>query len=154
MIEYRMATSSDAEVLAKIRVDFLCEANNVHDEEEKEKLFTNNKQFMIDALSTKSFVAWLAISSTEIVATSGVSFYKLPPNKNCPSGKIGYISNMFTYPKYRKQGIASKLFRLIVEESKKRGHTKILLTATDQGRPIYEKYGFESVKNDMIYYIK
>jgi GNAT superfamily N-acetyltransferase len=107
---------------------------------------------MIDSLADGSFVSWIAIENGEIVATSGVSFYTLPPNKNSPNGKVAYISNMFTYPKYRKQGIASKLFDLTVNEAKENKCVKILLNATDMGRPIYEKYGFKDTKNDMVFY--
>ena len=72
--------------------------------------------------------------------------------KKCPTGKVTYISNMFTYPEYRKHGIATKLFALTVEEAKKQGCIKILLNATDMGRPLYEKFGFKDTANDMVYY--
>lgn len=110
MIEYRKATVDDFDMLAKIRVDFLCEANNVGAEDEKELLYNSNKQFMFTSLSDKSFTSWLAIIDGIIVGTSGVSFFSLPPNKKCPNGKVAHIGNMFTYPQYRKQGIATKLF--------------------------------------------
>ncbi len=152
MIEYKKATIYDAESLAKIRVDFLSEANNINTEIEKELMYKANIQFMYDSLANGNFSSWLAIENREIVATSGISFYILPPNKKCPNGKVAYIGNMFTYPKYRKQGIASKLFILAVEESKKHGCTKLLLNATDMGRPIYEKFGFVDTHNDMVYY--
>lgn len=153
MIEYRKATTHDCDALAKIRVDFLTESNNVIGNEEMTVLYENNRQFFLDSIGNGSFIAWLATYEGEIIATSGISFYKLPPNKKCPSGNIAYIGNMFTYPPYRKKGIASCLFELTVNEAGLRGCSKILLNATEQGRPLYEKFGFKILENDMVYYL-
>lgn len=56
--------------------------------------------------------------------------------------------------KYRKSGMASKLFELIVQEAESFGCTEVFLNATEMGRPIYEKFGFTDIQNDMVYYIK
>lgn len=94
------------------------------------------------------------IFEDKIIATSGITFYSVPPHKKCSNGKVAYISNMFTYPEYRNRGIATKLFALSVDEAKKHGCLKIQLYATDVGRPIYEKFGFKDSTNDMAYYIE
>lgn len=152
MIEYRKADIIDAETLARVRMDFLCEANGVTGDAEKQQLFKNNYAYFTDALADESFLAWLALDDGRVAATSGVSLYRHPPNKDCPSGSIAYISNMFTYPQYRGQGLATKLFELIVAEAEDRGCGKIWLNATESGRPIYEKFGFTHVSGDMVYH--
>jgi len=152
MIEYRKAALVESALLAKIRIDFLCEANDVSSEDEKNRLFDSNRQFISNSLADGSFISWVAVESGKIIATSGITFYTLPPNKKCPNGKVAYISNMFTYSHYRGQGIATKLFALSVEEATNAGCIKILLNATDMGKPIYEKFGFKDTKNDMAYY--
>ena len=151
MIEYKLALSSDIGELARIRVDFLVEANGVTDEE-KAALYESNLEFFRRTVDS-GFVAWIALEEGEIIGTSGVSFYEYPPNKKAPTGKIAYISNMFTYPEHRGRGIATKLFSLAVEQARERGCEKVLLNATDMGRPIYEKYGFTDVAGDMVFYI-
>lgn len=153
MTEYRKAITDDINNLLKVRIDFLFEANNIRTIEEKELMLKTNKEFLIASLIDGSFVEWIAVVDNEIVATSSVSFYKLPPLTIRPTGKVAYIGNMFTYPKYRKQGIATKLFALSVEEAKKNGCRQILLNATDMGRPIYEKYGFKGSTDDMVYFV-
>ena len=152
MIEYRKATASEADALARIRMDFLREADNIQSDEMIETLHKNNSEYMAAYVADGSFVAWVAVENGEIIATSGVNFYTLPPNTSNPTGKTAYISNMFSYPQYRKKGVASKLFDLSVQEAKAKGITKILLDATAMGRPIYEKYGFVATDNEMIYY--
>ena len=152
MIEYRKATISEIETLTRIRMDFLRDVKNMQNDEDEEILYKSNKEYLAASMADGSFVSWIAIDDGKIIAVSGVSFYTLPPNKSCPTGKTAYISNMYTYPPYRKQGIATKLFGLAVQEAKNNGAIKILLNATTMGRPIYEKFGFKSTEDEMIYY--
>jgi predicted acetyltransferase len=69
------------------------------------------------------------------------------------SGKVAYIGNMFTYPDYRKQGIATKLFSLSMDSAKEAGCKEVFLDATEMGRPIYAKYGFKKNDDAMSYHI-
>ena len=56
---------------------------------------------------------------------------------------------MYTNPEHRRQGIAYKTLDLLVKESRKRGIFAISLEATDMGRPLYEKYGFIKMEDEM-----
>ena len=57
--------------------------------------------------------------------------------------------NMYTDPEYRRKGIAYKILDMLVQDSKTRGITSISLEATDMGRPLYEKYGFVKMNDEM-----
>ena len=57
--------------------------------------------------------------------------------------------NMYTHPEYRRRGIATKMLDILVKEICERGITAISLEATDMGRPLYEKYGFINMENEM-----
>lgn len=59
--------------------------------------------------------------------------------------------NMYTAPDYRRQGIATKTLDLLVEAIKAKGIKHITLEATDMGRPLYEKYGFIRMEDEMEY---
>ena len=52
-------------------------------------------------------------------------------------------------PEYRRKGIAIKTLDLLVQDAKKRGITAISLEATAMGRPLYEKYGFIAMNEEM-----
>lgn len=77
------------------------------------------------------------------IGTGGVSFFQVMPTYHKPSGKKAYIMNMYTNPKHRRKGIAYKTLDMLIKDSKSKGISAILLEATDMGRPLYEKYGFE-----------
>ena len=57
--------------------------------------------------------------------------------------------NMYTRPEHRRKGIAYKTLDILVRASKDRGITVISLEATDMGRGLYEKYGFEKMSHEM-----
>ena len=57
--------------------------------------------------------------------------------------------NMYTAPDYRRQGIAYKTLELLVLDARKRGITAISLEATKMGKPLYEKYGFVKMNDEM-----
>lgn len=59
------------------------------------------------------------------------------------------IIYMYTAPEYRRQGVAYKTLDFLVKEAKEKGVFQIALEATDMGRPLYEKYGFVPVKDEM-----
>ena len=153
MIEYRKATVDDVEQLLKTRIDFLRNAKNIKNENDEKILVLSNRDFLSSALLDGSYIQFLAVDDSQIAGTSSVSFYRLPPHAHRLSGKVAYIANMFTYPTYRKRGIATKLFAMSVEIAKEVGCAEICLDATEMGRPIYEKYGFKKNEDAMSYYI-
>ena len=57
--------------------------------------------------------------------------------------------NMYTNPSYRRQGIAYKTLDMLVKDAKSMGITDVSLEATAMGRPLYEKYGFIKMNDEM-----
>ena len=82
------------------------------------------------------------VCDSEIIATSGVCFYVLPPNFSNPTGETAYITNMYTKPEHRRKGIAADLLTMVIDEAKSRGYKVIRLHASEYGKSIYKKAGF------------
>ena len=57
--------------------------------------------------------------------------------------------NMYTIPEYRRRDIAIKTLDMLIKDTKNKGITSISLEATDMGRPLYEKYGFIKINDEM-----
>lgn len=72
------------------------------------------------------------------------------PTYHNPTGRKAYIMNMYTSPDYRRKGIAYKTLDLLVSSAKEKGISAISLEATDMGRPLYEKYGFIKMNEEMM----
>lgn len=151
MIEYRKAGYSDIEFLTQMRISMLCDGSNFS-EEFKDLIQRNTTEFISSGFQDNSFIAWIAVKDSRIIAMSGINFFTLPPNDWCPEGKTAYIGNMYTLSDYRKRGIAAHLLSLVIEEAKSRNCERILLNATDMGRPLYELQGFETAPTAMAFY--
>ena len=98
--------------------------------------------YFASALADRSFVSWVMEADGEIIATSGVCFYSLPPTYANPTGRMAYIANMYTRDEYRRNGIASELLGMVIDEAKTRGHKIIRLHTSEHGKSIYRKAGF------------
>jgi GNAT superfamily N-acetyltransferase len=98
--------------------------------------------YFYSAIKDGSLISWVMEDDGEIIATSGICFYQLPPTYSNPSGRVAYITNMYTKDEYRRRGIAAELLEAVIEEAKKRDYKLIRLHTSDHGRSIYEKAGF------------
>jgi GNAT superfamily N-acetyltransferase len=99
-------------------------------------------EYFQSSLRDGSFISWLAIDESMLVATSGLCFHRLPPSYSNPTGRIAYVTNMFTKKEYRERGIGSYLLSLALEEAKQRQYRVVRLHASQDGRPLYLKAGF------------
>ncbi|MCL2048168.1 MAG: GNAT family N-acetyltransferase [Defluviitaleaceae bacterium] len=139
-MNYRKATIDDIQILARYRKQQLIDEGlplNANMNIDKDL-----SDYFISSISNGSLISWLAEDNGKIIATSGICFYQLPPTFSNPTGRVAYITNMYTLPEYRKHGIASRLLKLVVDEAIKLEYKLIRLHASDDGKSIYSKIGF------------
>lgn len=150
MITYRRAAIEDIDKLIDLRIEFLHEALKKSKDTPEESLRKSLVIYFNKHMRNDTFIAWFALENKEIIATSGLSFYTVPPCFSNQTGEVAYIMNMYTKPNYRRKGIGTKLFLKLIKEAETREIKKIVLHATDDGRFLYEKYGFTSDGSEMI----
>ena len=149
-ITYRKATIHDIDELVRLRIEFLKEVQKVETRQySEEELSHSLYEYLTKGMNNDEFVAWLAISGSEIVATSGLCFFQITPGFTLIDGKIAYILNIYTLPIWRGKGIGKKVFGHILQEAVSRGYKRISLHASDDGRPIYERFGFCLTTDEM-----
>jgi len=158
-VTIREATFTDAELLAQTRVAFIIDdMRNENDmiltDSDKTTLLDRNREYFNQTLSDNTFMAFLAFDESELVATSGLSFYQVAPAYDCPDGKIAIILNIYTVSSHRKLGISTKLVALTLKRAQELGYRKIKLNASHMGRSLYEKFGFISEPDEMVFYSK
>lgn len=146
---YKRATLDDLETLTETRVQVLRAANKLSQDVDMSEVKKKSCEYYQAALRDDTHVAYLVFDKDEFAGAGGVSFFKVMPTFHNPSGEKAYIMNMYTKPEYRRQGIAFQTLDLLVAEAKKKGITVISLEATDMGRPLYEKYGFVKMNDEM-----
>ena len=138
-MEHRKATAQDIPAMIAIRKQQLIDEGiqpAVCIDRELDRFFRR-------MLDKEDMVQWLLEDDGKIVATSAVCFYGYPPSYTNPTGLIAYITNMYTHPDYRRQGIGRRMLHLAVSQAAERGVRIVRLGASVLGRPVYEKYGFK-----------
>ncbi len=148
-LTYKRATIKDLDILTETRITVLRAANRLSDEADMSEVKKQSYGYYQSALENNSHVAYLVYDDDKFVGAGGVSFYQVMPTFHNPTGQKAYIMNMYTAPEYRRQGIAYKTLDLLVAEAKKKGVSAISLEATEAGRPLYEKYGFVKMNDEM-----
>lgn len=97
----------------------------------------------------RDFFAAIAENSTgKIVSSAFLVIVEKPANLSFITGKTGIILNVLTVPEYRRQGYAEAAVKLLVFKAKDYNLSYLELSATNMGMPLYEKLGFNTVKNE------
>ena len=59
------------------------------------------------------------------------------------NGSVGWIGTIWVEPAWRRRGVGMALTQATIDTAQSAGCRTLLLVATDAGRPLYEKIGFE-----------
>ncbi|MBQ2125589.1 MAG: GNAT family N-acetyltransferase [Spirochaetales bacterium] len=148
-LNYKKATIADLEILTETRIEVLRAANKLSDDVDMREVKKQTLEYYKNALKDDSHSAYLVFDADTFVGAGAVSYFQVMPTFHNPTGKKAYIMNMYTKPSYRRQGIAFKILDLLVTEAKVKGITAISLEATQMGKPLYTKYGFVKMNDEM-----
>ncbi|WP_195983749.1 GNAT family N-acetyltransferase [Clostridium sp. D33t1_170424_F3] len=146
---YQRGTLADVELLTKVRIQVLRAANQLSETEDLSLVEQTSRDYYLSSLSDGSHLAYLVFHGETVAGAGGVSFYRVMPTYHNPTGLKAYIMNMYTHPSFRRKGIAWNTLHLLVEEAKTRNAGLISLEATAMGKPLYEKYGFIQMQDEL-----
>ncbi len=147
--KYKKATIADIDELVRTRIIVLRAANKLSNYVDMSLVEKESYEYYKSSLETGEHIAYLVYDNETFIGAGGVSFYKVMPTYHNPTGKKAYIMNMYTAPEYRRQGIAIHTLDLLVKNAREQDVAQIALESTDMGRPLYEKYGFVKMEDEM-----
>ena len=145
-MEIRKAVSEDIPKIFDNRIRFVSDFSK---SELSAEFIENTLNYLKENIGRDDFLAWLAFDNDEIKSIVVMSIYKVLPTVTNISGRHGLILNVWTHEDYRRQGLAYMLLKNIISEAKTKGVDRISLKATDMGRFVYEKLGFEDLSGEM-----
>ena len=147
-IIFRRAEISDISQFSELRQSQLIEEG----EGDAANITEQIKEYLYEYIPNDTFAAYIALHNKKIIATGGITFYRLPPWFCNPTGLTGQIGSIYTIPEYRRMGIANKILDNIINEAKERECKLIRVTASEDGKLLYQNYGFK-IKNNFMQYI-
>ncbi|HET7296102.1 MAG TPA: GNAT family N-acetyltransferase [Gemmatimonadales bacterium] len=159
MIGYalRRATAADAAALARHRAEMFRDMGVLSDDL-YHTLVEASRAYFTGALADGRYVGWVAERREppgEVVAGAGLQLRELLPRPDTERERLvrgpqGLILNVFTERAWRRRGIAAALMRELMRWCRDNGIESLVLHASDEGRPLYEKLGFAPT-NEMRY---
>ena len=153
-LSIRRATAADADVLARHRADMFRDMGQLT-ADLRDTLVEAARAYFVAAVPDGRYVAWLAEVEGNIVAGAGLQLRELLPRPapggvRLVRGPQGLILNVFTEPGWRRRGVAAALMRELLRWCRANGIESLVLHASPDGRPLYEKLGFTPT-NEMRY---
>jgi GNAT superfamily N-acetyltransferase len=141
---YRPIDERDVRLIAAHRHLMFAEAG--HDPSTMDQHFT---QWLEPRIADDRYFGWIATIGDEPVGGAGMMVLDWPPHPRHPDqDRRGYILNVFVEPEHRRRGVAGALMAQTYAEARARGITYLVLHASEQGRPLYERDGW-SQTNEM-----
>lgn len=141
---FEKANINDISVLVELRMEYLIEDYGKLSED-RLTLISNNLYVYFHEHLNKDLLVFVCKDIDEIVSCCFLCVSEKPSNPTFINGKTGTILNVYTKPEYRKNGIAGKLLKMLLTESRKIGLDFVELKATDSGYNLYKSIGFENV---------
>lgn len=142
-IKYSKATVNDLQTMVNLRLIFAIEFSGQHSLEAVQEFKKHNQEYLDRSIQNNSFIAYLARHGSEIAGVGGMVLREQPGSFKNPSGKVGYIMNMYTFPLFRRKGICSDILKLLLEEADLMGITAFELHASEMGEFVYVQKGFK-----------
>src|SRR6266513_1388542 len=153
----RRATAADAGVLARHRAEMFRDMSELPDDL-YDTLVEAARAYFAAAIVDGRYVGWVAElddPSGAIVAGAGLQLRDLLPRPDVARERLvrgpqALILNVFTERAWRRRGIADALMRELLRWCRGNGIESVVLHASGEGRPLYEKLGFTPT-NEMRY---
>ena len=148
----RLATRADLDVISDHRARMFSDMGELAPEM-FETFRAQSKDALHRLLERNQYIGWLANPHDEpekIVAGAGVTLREVTPHPQpdangkfeIVSGRQAIIQNVYTEPGWRRRGLSTLLMKEIIAWAEKTGIDSLVLHASDEGRPLYEKLGF------------
>ena len=139
----RPATVADAALIQSHRDAMFTEMGS--DPAKLARVHETGVQWHRRMLAGGRYTGLLVEAGGQVVAGVGILWNDLPPNADTDGTVRAYLMNVYVDPAHRGQALARTLTRSALDECAARGVDIVTLTASEAGRPTYERLGFVPV---------
>jgi GNAT superfamily N-acetyltransferase len=144
----RRCDTDDAATVARHRVEMFREMGEVPTDALARELLDESTSALATVLADGTYVGWFAVDhATKVIAGAGAHVKPQLPRiahgqTRVEVSPVPLVVNVYTEPEYRGQGIARALMRVLMEWAAGIGADRVVLHASDAGRPLYTSLGF------------
>ncbi|MFZ1987066.1 MAG: GNAT family N-acetyltransferase [Desulfatitalea sp.] len=98
-------------------------------------------------------VAWVISHNERLAASGAITLVSFVPVPNDLNHRIVYLHSMYTEKEYRGNGCARRIVQAAIDYCRTQGVKRVLLNASDAGRPVYAALGFQAAPEAMRLFI-
>ena len=142
-LKFRAASATDIPAVCRLRIAYLTEDVGEMTPEMQAQVAAQLPEYFAAHLGRDCFVNIAETGTGEAVGCVILVCTEKPANPFFPHGKSGTVYGVYTVPEYSGQGIATALMKRLIADGEAAGLDRIVLSASEMGRPIYEKLGFQ-----------
>jgi GNAT superfamily N-acetyltransferase len=154
----RRCTQDDAATVARHRVEMFREMGDVPTDDLAQELLEKSILALAATLADGTYVGWFAIDGDgNVIAGAGVHIKPSLPrishdHLRVVDTPVPLAVNVYTETDWRGRGVARALMRAMMGWASAQGTDRVVLHASDAGRPLYESLGF-SPTNEMRWFV-
>ena len=141
-ITYRMATTDDVDTLAQKRWQMETE-RHPDIQADYAAYLAAARQDIRPEIERGAHIAFLAEAEGEVVACAILIWWTMLPSLTELHRKRAYVSSVYCDPAWRRRGIARHLMEQLLAHAREMGVQRLILWASEMGRPLYLDQGFE-----------
>ena len=152
--EIRRCTREDAAAVARHRVAMFTEMGDVPTADLARQLLEKSTSALAATLADGTYIGWFAITADgTVIAGAGVHVKPQLPrishdHLRIEDSPVPLAVNVYTETQWRGKGVARALMRVLMEWATAQGADRVVLHASNAGRPMYEALGFRAT-NEM-----
>ena len=144
-VNIRQAHASDADQLAKLRWDFSFYYDEKPGPDERfEDFVVSFRPFVAQSLSSGHWSIWVAEENGMLVSQMYVQRIDKVPRPGRFGKQYGYITNVYTLPEYRNNGIGTRLLRRVIAWAGEIDLELLIVWPSKDSREFYQRQGFAS----------
>ena len=148
---YRMAAEADLGALALMRWDFRLEEAPGTTRHDQATFLDSCTTFLRQGLAEQRWVYWIAQQDALIVAHIFIQRIPKVPKPNRLDDALGYVTNVYTRPAYRGQGIGTQLMIHVLQWAREHDLESLIVWPSETSVGFYERAGFRG-SSDMLEY--
>ncbi|GHW01849.1 hypothetical protein lacNasYZ03_15360 [Lactobacillus nasalidis] len=132
----------------RLRKELFTELGEVSPDDDLSDLEEASKQYFT-AHVNQDLLCWGVTEEGNLAATGSLCLFSRIPYAGNLTGIEGYILNIYTSPRSRKQGYANQIVDAIIDYARRTGIQRLWLNASEEGARVYAKKGFTRKDDEM-----
>jgi GNAT superfamily N-acetyltransferase len=151
MPNYHVATDADVAELAAMRWDFRLEESPGMPVHDRPTFLQACEAFLRQGLVEQRWTYWVATADAQIVSHIFIQRVPKVPKPNRLDDAMGYVTNVYTRPAFRNQGIGTRLMTYVLAWAAEQDLESLIVWPSTVSIPFYLRAGFRG-NSEMLEY--